>query len=139
MNFRLLSGNDYTEYMKLVNEFRPSHITPEEFKIILSKTKTNSDVWVVTHPENNQIIGTGTIIYEHKFINNGGIVAHIEDIIIGKNYQNMGAGSSLVDFLKKEANERKCYKVILNCEEKYEKFYKKNGFSKHNSEMQIRF
>lgn len=139
MNFRLLSDNDYTEYMELVNEFRPCDISLEEFTLILSKTKTNSDVWVATHPENSQIIGTGTIIYEHKFINNGGIVAHIEDIIIGKNYQNMGAGSSLVDFLKKEAKGKKCYKVILNCEEKYEKFYKKNGFSKHNSEMQIRF
>lgn len=40
----------------------------------------------------------------------------------------MGIGKRLIDYLVKEAKQKKFYKVVLNCEEKNIFFYRKSGF-----------
>lgn len=139
MEFRKLSLNDYAEYIQLINEFRPSSINEDAFKYILDYYSKIGEIWLAIENSTQEIVGTGTIIYEHKFINNGGIVGHIEDIIIAKKHSRKGYGSKMIEYLRERARIKKCYKVILNCSNNIQKFYEKCGFFNSNLEMEFRF
>lgn len=130
---RKLSHYDYEKYLNLISQFRPTIFTLEEYTNTLNKIENNSTIWVVEF--NNQLIGTATIIYEYKFIYNIVKSAHIEDVCIDQKFRNNGIGKLLIDYLVNEALHNKCYKIILDCNENLEKFYKKSGFEKNGIQM----
>jgi len=130
---RKLNVSDYEKYLNLINQFRSTIFTLEEYKNILSKIENNSTIWVIDY--NNELIGTTTIIYEYKFIRNIVKLAHIEDVCIDKNYRNKGIGKLLINFVVNEANKENCYKIILDCDENLENFYKKSGLEKKGIQM----
>ena len=140
MYVRLLSLNDYEEFLNLVNEFRPTFLSKNEFRYVLKNIYEYGKIWLLIDDLTKTIMGCGTLIIEQKFIHNGGIVARVEDFIIKKKFQGKGGGHFLLKELVKRAKEIEgCYKIILNCSQELEKFYEKTGFSKHKSEMEIRF
>jgi len=124
---------DYENYLNLINQFRSTFFTLEQYKDTLIKIENNSTIWVID--ENNKLIGTATIIYEHKFIHNIVKSAHIEDVCIDINHRNKGLGNLLVNFLVNEANKEKCYKIKLDCDPKLENFYKKSGLENNGIQM----
>ena len=65
---RKLTEDDYIEYLDLINEFRPSKFTEDQFKNTLKVINLNSDIFVIEL--NTKLIATATIIFEHKFIHN---------------------------------------------------------------------
>lgn len=134
---RELNNNDYEEYLKLINEFRETYFTKNKYIEILNKIKNNSNIWVIE--KDNKLISSGTIIYEDKFIHNISKIAHIEDIIVLKEYRGLGYGEKLISYLVDESKKNKCYKVILDCDESLENFYKKNNFKRNNIGMSIYF
>ena len=135
---RLLSASDYESFMKLLNEFRETSLTQAEFSLIHRMTKSNSEIWLLIN-DDNSIVGTATILYEHKFIHNGGIVGHIEDLVIKESCRGRGYGKYLLEFLRDRSEKKGCYKIVLNSEKNTEKFYKKAGFSEKNLQFEIRF
>ena len=139
MYFRLISFNDYTNYMSLINEFRPTFLSKIQFINAVKKILSYGQIWLVIDDVTSEIVGTGTIIYEQKIIHNGGLVAHIEDVVVAEKYRKKGYGRAIVEELKRRAREKGCYKILLNCSKNMEKFYEKNGFSNHNLEMEFRF
>ena len=130
---RKLNVSDYEKYLNLINQFRSTIFTLEEYKETLSKIEKNSTIWVID--DNNELIGTTTIIYEYKFIRNIVKLAHIEDVCIDKNHRNKGIGNLLINFVVNEANKENCYKIILDCDENLENFYKKSGLEKKGIQM----
>src|SRR5947207_3011814 len=62
----------------------------------------------------DRVVGTATLLIERKFIHHGGLVGHIEDVAVHKDYQRQGIGTSLVKHITEEARKLGCYKVILN-------------------------
>jgi glucosamine-phosphate N-acetyltransferase len=130
---RKLTINDYEKYLYLINQFRATTFTKETYKNILSKIENNSTIWVIDY--NNELIGTTTVIYEYKFIRNIVKLAHIEDVCVDKKYRNKGIGNLLINYVVNEALKEKCYKIILDCDEKLENFYKKSGLEKHGIQM----
>lgn len=88
---------------------------------------------------NNKIIGVVTIVLERKMIHNGGIVAHIEDLVIDKNHRNKKIGSQLISQAIQYAKENNCYKTILSTNDDNIIFYEKSGFTCKNKEMSIYF
>jgi glucosamine-phosphate N-acetyltransferase len=87
--------------------------------------------------EDNQLIGSITILIEQKFIHNGGKVGHIEDVVTKKEYEGMGIGKALVLKALDFAKENTCYKVILDCSKSNVEFYKKIGFKEHEVSTRI--
>lgn len=139
MYFRLISFNDYTNYMCLINEFRPTFLSKIQFINAVKKILSYGQIWLAIDDDTREIIGTGTIIYEQKIIHNGGLVAHIEDVVVAEKYRKKGYGRVIVEELKRRAREKGCYKILLNCSKNLEKFYEKNGFLNRNLEMEFRF
>jgi glucosamine-phosphate N-acetyltransferase len=131
--FRKLNNYDYSKYLNLINQFRSTTFTEEEYKNVLNKIENNSTIWVVDY--NDELIGTATIIYEYKFIYNIVRSAHIEDVCIDKNHRNKGIGNLLINHVVNEAYKENCYKIILDCDEKLENFYKKSGLEKKGIQM----
>ena len=136
MIFRPLNNNDYNYFLLLLNEFRKTHFSYEQFTELLEKQKQVS-IYVLEDIENKQIIGTGTILFEQKFIHNISLYSHIEDIIIKKEYRGYGYGKKLIEHLIKVCKQNNCYKILLDCESKLEYFYEKCGFENKGSQMVI--
>jgi len=137
MIIRELQETDYTEYLRLINIFRPTLFTEERFIEMLKIMKNNSVVIVVE--VNGRLIGTGTILFEHKFIHNISKIAHIEDICIDSEFRGKGYGFLLVKYLIAYSKQNGCYKVTLYCKENLEKFYNLCGLVKNDIQMAVYF
>lgn len=139
---RPLNENDYENgYMDLLKEFRASTLeeTCETFMNVYTHLKHQKSYYIVVveDVETKQVIGTGTLFIEQKFIHNYGRVGHIEDVVVSTNYRNNGIGKMILQQLKHIGKELNVYKLILNCSTELVPFYKKHGFSLHNSQMSI--
>ena len=137
IKIRILHNDDYEEYFNLINIFRETYFTKEDFINNLIKINNNSNIWVIEL--NNKLIATGTILYEYKFIHNISKIAHIEDICVDNNYRGKNYGKVLMSHLIDEAKKENCYKVTLYCKEDLEKFYKSCNMEKNGIQMAIYF
>lgn len=75
-----------------------------------------------------KIVASGTILIEPKILHNS-FAGHIEDIVVDENYRGYGLARTILNTLKQYAlYDKKCYKVILDCNENLIQFYEKNDF-----------
>ena len=121
---RLLEQKDYLKYYNLINEFRKTDFSYNNFCNFINEK--NIQVWIIE--ETYEIIATGTLFFEQKLIHNFGTVAHIEDVVVSRRYRKQNYGKILIDSLVEKAKENNSYKVILNCDEKLKNFYSKSNF-----------
>ena len=112
-----------------------SSLDKNKAKEILKKIKQNPDHIIHVAIDDKKIVGSTTLFIEQKFIHDGGLVGHIEDVVVRKDYEGRGIGMKLVISLLDVAKQRKCYKTILNCEDSLKPFYEKIGFKKATNEM----
>ncbi|OAI48522.1 hypothetical protein AYO44_18750 [Planctomycetaceae bacterium SCGC AG-212-F19] len=87
----------------------------------------------------DRVVGTATLLVERKFIHHGGLVGHIEDVAVHKDYQRRGIGTALVKYITEESRKLGCYKVILNCFENVAPFYMRLGYRRHDLGLRIDF
>ena len=102
---------------------------------ILKEIKQNPNYIIHVATDDKKIVGSTTLFIEQKFIHDGGLVGHIEDVVVRKDYEGQGIGMKLVISLLDVAKQKKCYKTILNCEDSLKIFYEKIGFKKTTNEM----
>jgi len=131
----MLSKNDYEQYFQLINEFRLTNYTKEQFVHFLEEENKNIHIWVIE--VNNELIASGTILYETKLIHNISLYAHIEDIIVSSKYRKKGYGLTLLTELVSVCKKNNSYKILLDCQEELIKFYESSGFKKNGSQMVI--
>ena len=72
---------------------------------------------------------------EQKFIHDGGLVGHIEDVVVRKDCEGKGIGIKLVTSLLERAKEKNCYKTILDCKDDVKQFYERIGFKRESNGM----
>jgi glucosamine-phosphate N-acetyltransferase len=99
---------------------------------IFDKIKNNPDHIVAVALTDGKIVGAATLLLEPKFIHNGGIVGHIEDVVVDKKFQGKKIGEKIISYLLDFAKSKGCYKTILDCVDDVKPFYEKLGF-KHNA------
>jgi len=92
---------------------------------------------VVAVHTDGRVMGTGSLILEHKFIHRGGTIGHIEDVAVHPSHEGKGVGSAVVKAIVELARQSGCYKVILSCNDQNLAFYSKLGFHKHDNGMRI--
>lgn len=103
----------------------------------LMKIINNPDHIILVAELNNTIIGCITLFIETKFIHNGGLVCHIEDI-----YTKDSRSETSITLIKEALKISKkygCYKSILDCSDASNSFYEKLGFKKFANSMKIEY
>jgi GNAT superfamily N-acetyltransferase len=127
-SIRLLNKDDYLQYYPLINEFRQTLFSEEQFRNYMETLPSTIHIYVLV--DNEKIVATTTVIYEPKLIFNLCKFAHIEDVCVLKEYHKNGYGSILLQYVIEEAKKEKCYKATLVCNESVLPFYLKNKFDK---------
>jgi len=102
---------------------------------ILKKIKQNPDHIIYVAIDNKKIVGSTTLLIEQKFIHDGGLVGHIEDVVVRKDYEGKGIGIKLVTSMLERAKEKNCYKTILDCKDDVKQFYERIGFKRESNGM----
>jgi glucosamine-phosphate N-acetyltransferase len=137
--FRKLEESDYHKnYLQLLSQLtQVGHITLEEFSNILDKIQ--SQIWVFEDSNANKIVASASIFLEQKFIHGGGIVAHLEDVVVDQSYRGAQLGQKLIANIVEKARENGAYKIIADCKTELLSFYSKNGFEKRGEQIAIYF
>ena len=112
-----------------------SGIEPARAASVFDSIESNPNHLVFVAECGGRIVGTATLLVEHKFIHNGGIAGHIEDVAVHSGKQRAGVGRRLVERLIKEAERAGCYKVTLECADDLVAYYEGLGFSRHSVTM----
>ena len=112
-----------------------SSLDKTKAKEILKKIKQNSNHIIHVAIDGKKIVGTTTLFIEQKFIHDGGLVGHIEDVVVRKDYEGKGIGIKLVTSLLEYAKEKNCYKTILDCKDDVKQFYERIGFKRESNGM----
>ena len=114
---------------------KASDIDKNKAKEILKKIQQNSNHIIHVAVDDNKIVGSTTLLIEQKFIHDGGLVGHIEDVVVRKDYEGRGIGIKLVTSLLERAKEKNCYKTILDCNDDVKQFYERIGFKRESNGM----
>ena len=112
-----------------------SDLDKNKAKEILKKIKQNTNHIIHVAVDGEKIVGSITLFIEQKFIHDGGIVGHIEDVVIRKDYEGKGIGIILVMSMLERAKEKNCYKTILDCKDDVKQFYERIGFKRESNGM----
>ena len=92
MIIREIDYNDFDKFLKLLSQLNNQlDLNEDNFKHYLLSIKSDGNKFIMiiedTINNNIEMVGTCTIIIEKKIIHNYGLVAHIEDFVIDKNYR----------------------------------------------------
>jgi len=112
-----------------------SNLDKNKAKEILKKIKQNTNHIIHVAIDNKKIVGSTTLLIEQKFIHDGGLVGHIEDVVVRKDYEGKGIGIKLVTSMLERAKEKNCYKTILDCKDDVKQFYERIGFKRESNGM----
>ena len=104
---------------------------------IFEKINSNPDHIVAIAELDGKIVGATTLLIEPKFIHKGGLVGHIEDVVVDKNFEGQKIGEKIMKYLLEFAKNRGCYKTILDCTDDVKPFYEKLGFKHIANELRF--
>ena len=129
-------GNGFLEALDVL---RPaSDLAPERAREVFRRLEGNPDCVVAVAEVGGRVVGAGTLLVEHKFINRAGRAGHIEDVAVAAEQQGRGIGRALVRYLLERAAEAGCYKTILDCADEVVPFYEGLGFERRTNGMDFR-
>ncbi len=114
-----------------------SDIERNKAEEIFEKINSNPDHIIAVAELDGKIVGSTTLLIEPKFIHGGGLVGHIEDVVVDKNFQGQKIGEKIMKFLLEFAKNRGCYKTILDCTDDVKPFYEKLGFKHIANELRF--
>jgi len=134
---REIEENDLEkEFLESLDFLRKaSDIDKNKAKEILKKIKQTPNHIIHVAIDDSKIVGSTTLLVEQKFIHDGGLVGHIEDVVVRKDYEGKGIGIKLVMSMLERAKEKNCYKTILDCKDDVKQFYERIGFKRESNGM----
>ena len=74
----------------LDNLRQSSNLEQNSARNILKKISENEDHVIHVAEVDGKIVGSTTLLIEQKFIHEGGIVGHIEDVVVKKEFEGQG-------------------------------------------------
>ena len=140
---REIEETDYKlNYLGILSQLtKAPEVDPEAFKQRVREIKDEPNlhlILVLISRKTGNIVASGTVWVEQKFIRGLGKVGHIEDIVVDSNVRGKNLGRIIVEALHRIAfQEEGVYKVILDCSEKNVPFYMKLNYKKTGNNMAI--
>lgn len=130
---RELQADDFHgNFMNLLSQLTEVGSISEKFfkerLELISAGKNSFMIVVEDSTQNGKIVGTATLMIEHKFIHNAGKCGHIEDVVVDSTIRGRGLGKFIILRLIEIARVNGCYKCILDCSRKNVGFYNRCGF-----------
>lgn len=110
---------------------------PQKARRVFDIIQNNQDHIVAVAVRDKSVVGTATLLIEHKFIHDGSKAGHIEDVAVSAKEQGKGVGRMLIEYLLDVANQHGCYRTTLDCTENLVGFYEKLGLHRHYVCMRI--
>jgi glucosamine-phosphate N-acetyltransferase len=137
---RAIKLKDITEgqFLKVLENLSVKVVARNDAQRIFQTIESNPLHKIFVAVQKNIVIGAVTLLVEPKFIYEGGKVAHIEDVVVKKQFAGKGIGSRLVKYAIDAARtDFQCVKVILDCSDENVGFYERLGFSCQDNGMTI--
>ena len=118
---RPLEQGDFTRgFLESLANLSPVDLTPAEaIQIWRGRNAAGVRTVVAVEPD-GAILGTGSLILEHKFLHHGGTIGHIEDVAVLSGPR--GQGRRIGRRPWSTACHSGCYKVILSCNDQISRF-----------------
>ena len=133
-------NKDYLFLLSQLTSVDYETLNKENIKNFLNNLNNNHVIFLMKDSKNNnKIIGSITIIIEHKIIHGFSKVGHIEDVVVDINYRGQKLGKKLINYAVGLCKDKGCYKVILDCNNENIKFYEKCNFELKGNEMSLYF
>ena len=128
----------FNGFLTSLDSLKPaSSLEPNKVQEIYNKIKFHDNQIIFVATLDSKVIGTATLLLEQKFIHNGSMVGHIEDVVVSKEHQEKGVGKKLVAKLLDYAHSKGCYKTVLDCLDNVKPFYENLGFKPHLQGMRF--
>jgi len=121
----------------LDNLKKASDLEEDKAKNILKNILDDSNHIIHVAELDGNIVGSATLLIEQKFIHRGGLVGHIEDVVVKEGFERRQIGRLIIESLLEESRKRGCYKTILDCKDDVKEFYQKIGFNHESNEMRF--
>lgn len=139
VKIREIEKNDLEKgFLKSLDSLRKaSDLDLKKAAEVMEDIKSNPNHRIFVAIIDDRVIGSTTLLIEPKFIHKGGLVGHIEDVVVSKDFQGKGIGEKLVEASLDFAKNKGCYKTILDCSDELKQFYEKIGFKKHSNSMRF--
>ena len=139
LKIRELEQNDlFNGFLESLNSLRnASDIDEEKANKIFLNIKSGQNQKIFVAILEDKVVASTTLIIEQKFIHDGGLVGHIEDVAVSKEYQGKGIGKELIIQVLDYAKKNNCYKTILDCSDDVKSFYERIGFKRHSNCMRF--
>ncbi|MFB5645178.1 MAG: GNAT family N-acetyltransferase [Nitrosopumilaceae archaeon] len=116
---------------------KASDLDAKKAEKVFENIKSNQHHKIFVAIIDEKVVGSTTLFIEPKFIHQGGLVGHIEDVVVTKEFQGKGIGEKLIKASLDFAKNNGCYKTILDCSDDVIPFYEKIGFKKHSNSMRF--
>jgi len=139
LKIRELEQNDlFNGFLESLDSLRnASDIDKDKADKIFSIIKSSQNQKIFVAILEDKVVASTTLIIEQKFIHDGGLVGHIEDVVVSKEYQGKGIGEELILQVLDYAKKNNCYKTILDCSDDVKLFYERIGFKRHSNCMRF--
>ena len=136
---RELEENDFKKgFLNVLDILKEtSNITEDKALEIFKNIKLNPKHIIVVAEINGKIVGSTTLLIEPKLIHQGGIVGHVEDVVVSKEFQSKKIGKKIIKYVLELAKNHGCYKTILNCSDDVKAFYEEIGFKYNSNELRF--
>ena len=135
---RELQEKDFQKgFLNTLDTLRETSINEDKALEIFKHIKSNPNHIIIVAEVNGIIAGSTTLLIESKFIHDGGIVGHIEDVVVKKEFQGEKIGEKIIRYVLELAKKHDCYKTILDCSDEVKPFYEKIGFSHHSNQLRF--
>ena len=136
---RELEKEDFKKgFLQTMDTLRESsNISEDKALEIFRNIQLNQKHIIIVAEINGRIVGATTLLIEPKFIHQGGIVGHIEDVVVSKEFQGQKIGEKIIKYVLKLAENHSCYKTILDCSDDVKSFYEEIGFKYHSNELRF--
>lgn len=102
----------------------------ERFELLAQSHASASRYFIVVivSKDTDELVATGTVFLEPKFLRSLATAAHIEDIAVDKSMQGKGLGKVLIAALTALSESAGAYKTLLDCSDDNVPFYQKCGY-----------
>eukprot|EP00397_Hematodinium_sp_SG-2012_P061276 GEMP01080891.1.p1 GENE.GEMP01080891.1~~GEMP01080891.1.p1 ORF type:complete len:130 (+),score=20.94 GEMP01080891.1:392-781(+) len=99
--------------------------------------RSNCVTQVVEHQPTSVIAASVTMVVEQKYLHGCACIGHIEDVVTHPQHRKQGLVKKILENLALVAQDKGCYKMILDCKAHNVPVYQKCGW-RQTDEVQMR-